>query len=191
MLKTDDGTIECIYDHQRDHIKCPADKILIKTETGYICAYGISKKKNCLTGIFDKYGECVTECPEGLDTLERIGGKQCVPKMNTCPFGTIMVDGTCHDINMNNLCPVGQEFIETADGFDCVYRQQKHPGHGTKPITCSSGQILSQAMRTFYCETHNIPTSEVMECHLGEIFVKVGGGYACITELEASLQCTG
>ena len=156
-----------------------------------MCAYEISKQSNCPTGFYDKHGECINECPEGIDGSNDWPGKQCVPKMKACPFGTIMIDGKCHDINKNSLCPVGQDLVKTADGFDCIYQQQKDPGQGSKLTSCDTGQILSQAMRMFYCEAHTVPPSEEIECRFGEVFVKIGGGYACITEQEAALQCTG
>lgn len=133
----------------------------------------------------------VVKCPEGQIRLEGQGGFKCVPNLNSCPYGFITVDGVCHDLNINYLCPVGQELVETDDGFDCIYRQKRYPGHGTKMSDCGREQILSQAMRSFYCETHEVSSSEVILCKPGEVFVKVGGGYACITELEASLRCTG
>ena len=156
-----------------------------------MCAYEISKQSNCPTLIFDKHGECINECPEDIDDRNDWAGKQCIPKMKTCPSGTMMIDGTCRDKNKNSLCPVGQDLVKTASDFDCIYHQPNHLGHGTKLASCNTGQILSQAMRMFYCETNIVPSSEVMECHFDEIFVKIGGGYACITEQEASLQCTG
>ena len=102
-----------------------------------------------------------------------------------------MIDRICYDMKRNDLCPLDQDLVKTSDGFSCIYRQKKSPVHGTKLTSCSTGQVLSQAMRMFYCETHTVPPLEVLKCHVGEVFVKIGGGYACITEYEASLKCTG
>ena len=194
-IKNNDGGFECIYSHQSDRLECPKGQILIETERGQVCGYTFSKMDGCPTGVYDKYGQCVsdlqTKCPQGQIPILGPDGTSCVPEVNNCPFGFIMVGGKCQDLNRNNLCPVGQKLVETADGFECMYRYPAHAGPGTTKTECGSGQILSQAMRSFYCESHEVPSSEIILCEPELVFVKVGGGYACITEFEASLQCPG
>ena len=194
QIKNIGGVLECAYNHQSDHRECPDGQILIKTDDGDVCGIDVSAKQNCPNGIKDKSGKCIsftsTECPEGQVPVKGNSGTKCVSKVNPCPFGFVKIDGQCQNLNMDNLCPVGQHLVETPSGFDCVYKHHENPAHGTK-IECGHGQILSQAMRSFYCETLDVPVSETRSCSSDFIFTKVGGGYACITEFEASLQCPG
>ena len=195
LIKTKTGSFDCVHTHQSDHLECRKGQTLITTEHGQICGFPFSKKGKCISGIYNKHGQCVldieTKCQQGEVPVIGPDGITCTPDATNCPFGFIKISGTCQDLNMNNLCPVGQELVERTDGFDCIYRNHVDPGHTTNVKECKSGEILSQAMRNFYCETNEVPLSEITTCEPELIVVKIGDGYACVTKFEASLQCSG